>query len=237
MIARTKRILVISLFSLFSVSALAAGGGGSSIGFFIGTTGSTQTDMNSLIDTQNSGSDGPISAGKLTSAYEFSGHWSYRFSNIMGLHFRPSCSTQTTDGTGTAGSYDYGITGFTLFPMMRLFLLENNYIKFFTQVGIGWGFANGVIQEPGLKVEFSGNASGFIGGIGAEFCIATVHCINVEGNFRYLPIERMTVDSASGSNAGSGLSQYLSGEIELGDHDLASSMSGIMGVLGYTYYF
>lgn len=238
-----RNLLVMSVGFLLTFGAgnvYSASGEGSSIGFFIGTTGSSQSDMNSLIDTQNSGINGPISTGKLTSALEFSAHWSYRFSNMIGLHFRPSYFYQVTDGSSsvTGGSYDYSITGFTLFPMFRLFLLENNYIKFFTQLGIGWGFASGEIKEGAdLSVKFSGNASGFLGGIGAEFCIADVHCINVEGNFRYLPIERMTVDSSSGS-AGlpSGVTQ-ISGELEIGGRDLSSTMSGIMGVLGYTYYF
>ncbi len=219
---------------LFSGSAFAAGGGGASIGFFIGTTGSSQADINSLIDSQNSSVG--ISTGKLTSALEFSAHWSYRFSNMLGLHFRPSYFTQSQTGSGTGGSFDYAVSGFTLFPMIRLFLLENNYIKFFTQVGIGWGFANGEVKEAGFSAKFSGNASGFLGGIGAEFCIADVHCINVEGNIRYLPIERMTYDSTSGTNTNPILTQ-VAGEVEINGSDLSTSMSGIMGVLGYTYYF
>jgi opacity protein-like surface antigen len=232
-------ILLSALF-IFITTDIHAAGDGASIGFFIGTTGSSQDDMNSLIDSQNSNANGPISTGKLTSALEFSAHWSFRFGNILGFHLRPSYFYQTTDGSSSVsgGSYDYSITGFTLFPMFRMFLLENNYIKFFTQVGIGWGFANGEIKEDGMSVKFSGNSSGFLGGIGAEFCIADSHCINVEGNFRYLPIERMTVDSSSGTvdTATSGLTQ-IDGELEIGDRDLSSTMSGIMGVLGYTYYF
>ena len=39
---------------------------------------------------------------------------------------------------------------------MRFYLFENQFVKFFTQVGVGWGFANGEIKEDSAS-RVSGN--------------------------------------------------------------------------------
>ena len=103
------------LFSLIMMvsSNLWAAKGGSSIGGFFGTAGASQTDINSVITTTSSG------AGRLTSGLEFAGFWQYRFSGMLALQFRGSYLSQSESN----GSNKYALSGFTLFPMMRLYLL------------------------------------------------------------------------------------------------------------------
>lgn len=224
-------LLSLSLFS----TAYAASSGGSSIGGFFGTTGSSQSDLNTVITNVNTANG--VSVGKLTSAWEFAGHWTYRFSGIVALQFRPSFFYQTD----SSGAYEFSVTGFTLFPIFKFYWLESNYIKFFTQVGVGWGFATTEIKESGGAAKASGNNMGFLAGLGAEFCFfGGNHCVDVEGNFRYLPFERLTVDSSSGTlkaGTSSGGADASGKELEYSGADLGATFSGIMGIVGYTYYF
>ena len=216
-------LLLITL--LFSWNAHSAGKGGSSIGAFIGTTGATQTDVNSLIAVTG--------GSKLTSGLEFSGHYTYRFSgSIIAMQFRPSYFTSSV----SSGGVSYSVTGFTLFPIFKMYWLESNYIKFFTQVGLGWGFASGEIKEASANAKFSSNNMGAMAGLGAEFCFfGGSHCVDVEGSFRYLPFVRNVVDSSSGTLSSGATTTDK--EIEFNNADLGTTFSGIMGVLGYNFYF
>lgn len=233
--------LVLFLILCFSVSTAYArgGGGGWSLGANLGITASDQTDMNTLITRANSRDS--ISTGQFGNAWEFSGYISYRTSGMLALQFRPSYYYSTTDGTGSGGSYDYSVTGFTLFPIFRFYLLENNYIKFFTQVGVGWGFLFGEVKEGAASAEFSGNAMGSVAGLGAEFCFTKNHCVSVEGNFRLLSVERVVSDASTdnfATGANPSLSQSTAGsEIELDNADLSATMSGVQGFIGYVFYF
>lgn len=235
----------------FASGAFGGGGGGEgwSLGLSGGITAATQTDFNTLIKRANARASG-ISTSELGNAWELNGHFGYRFSgSIVAMQFRPSYFTQSADGSGgtgaTAGDYDYKINGFTLFPMFRFYLLESAYVKFYTQVGIGFGFITGSIKEVDYEVDFSGNDMGYMGGLGAEFCfMGGPHCMSLEGNMRYLSIgrlkaSRVTGTPATGSN-GSLSQPTTSGgpnELELDERDLEATLSGIQGFLGYIYYF
>ena len=75
-----------------------------------------------------------------------------------------------------------------------------------------------------------------VGGLGAEFCFTSSHCMTVEGNVRYLPIVRTIVDS--NSSAGTNGHDGANGdEYEYGNSDVGLSLSGIVGTLGYTFRF
>lgn len=239
-----KRLVqLVTAVALTLMSAVAAAE--MSIGINIGTSSADQDDLNLLITRANT-REGGISTSSLGSALEVSGHWTYRFDGSMiALQIRPSYFFVSEDGSqaSTQAAYEYSVTGFTIFPIMRFYLLENQFVKFFTQVGVGWGFANGEIKEDSAKVEFSGNQMGNLVGLGAEFCfVSGNHCMTIEGNLRYLPFERMVVDSTSGTfdTAGTPASintPVVGQEIEVDNRDLSATFSGIMGVVGYTFYF
>lgn len=232
--------------SLPTVGALAAkgGGGGWSLGFNLGITAADQTDLNQLVTRANQRAGG-ISTGQLGNAWEGNASISYRFSGITAFQFRLGLLYQKTDGSDATGNnYEYGLLGITIFPMFRFYLLEDTMIKFFTQLGLGWGTVSGDIKEASNSVDFSGNGLGYLGGIGAEFCFFSPnHCIALEGNLRILGIERLTASSVSGDfTSGSpnpaSLSQAQKGsEVELDGRDLSVTMSGIEGFIGYHFYF
>lgn len=232
--------LALALTVLSSSLAHAKGGtgGGSSIGIQLGVTASSQEHMNTLIQRANSRVGG-ISTNSLNSAYEVSGTYGYRFDgSIIALLFRPSFFYAKADGSGGGQPYNYGVTGFTIFPMMRIVPLENDWLKFFMQVGVGYGRSNGSIEEGSAKVEFEGSAFGSQAGLGAEFCYTANHCATIEGNYRYLTMERNTVTSTSGTFASGSLSQNAAGqEVEMDGTDLAVRMSGLQFLVGYTYNF
>ena len=129
------KLFLVSVLMLTGSQVLAARGG-ASVGGFHGTAGASQSDINTIITSTGS------SAGRLTSGLEFSGFWQYRFSSMFAMHMRASYFTQSESGGGN----EYEMTGFTLFPMLRVYLLESKFVKFFTQVGVGWGFSDGHIK-------------------------------------------------------------------------------------------
>jgi hypothetical protein len=248
---RTAKIIFITgtfflILSLTSTVFAARGGGGgglsagSSIGGGFVLTTPSQNDVNTLIDNANTNAGG-ISTKNLGAAIELYGHYSYRFSGSMfELQFRPSYFSQSSTGSGTGGNYDYKLTGFTFFPILRLYPLESSFIKFFLQAGLGYGRLSGSITEASANVDFAGGAFGAIGGLGAEFCFTPNHCVVIEGNMRYLPIDRNIVSSSSGtfSSPNSLITQYGSEqELEFSNQDLKTTMSGIQGILAYTYHF
>jgi hypothetical protein len=106
-----------------------------------------------------------------------------------------------------------------------------------------WGKTTGHIQEGSAQADFGGSNSGFQGGMGALFCFGKGnHCMFVEGNYRYLDIDRNIASSVTGSFAGSGANASLTratngAEIEVDSHDLDTNMSGVQGFLGYQYNF
>lgn len=221
--------------------ALGAGGGGGgdiSLAINLSLVTSSQDDLNNLQQRANT-RDGGITAGQLKNAYEGSVDFGYRINGgIYALHFRPAYFFQSESGTGSSGSYKYGVTGYSFFPILRIYPLENDVMKFFLQVGLGYGFMNGEIQEGEAQVKFQGSAYGSLVGLGAEFVIGGGHSIRVEGNVRYLGIQRNTAKSASGTFAANSLSQAETDrEVELDSTDLSTTMSGIQALIGYVMTF
>ena len=238
-----KRILFIILLSLSIIllsteEVFAKGGsGGHEVSVGLSSISSTQKDINSIIDSVNS-AQGGVTTKNLTSAYDFFAQYSYRFSGtIFALVFRPSYFTQSGSGSGTTvGNYSHSLTGFTFFPLLRLYPLENNYIRFFMQAGVGFGYLKGEVKQGDGSLNYAGSNFGAQAGLGADFCFTPNHCMTLEGNVRYLPIERNIAESASGTL--SGFSQVaVSREVEYDQNDMTTTMSGIQGVLGYTYRF
>jgi hypothetical protein len=240
-----KLLFICAVFLGSSFAHAASGGGGSSIGGGLLFSSSSQEDMDTLISGANARAGG-ISTKNFGSAYELLGYYQYRFSGTMfAVQFRPSYFTQSTTGSGTAGNYDYKLSGFTTFGILRLYALENSFMKFFLQGGVGYGRLMGEITEVDSSVNFAGGNFGALGGLGAEFCFTPNHCMVIEGNLRYLPIERNISTSytngASGFASGS-VSQPNAGsssesEVEINGQDLKTTMGGLQGLLSYTYNF
>lgn len=218
-------------------------GGGWSFGANLGIANVDQADMNTLVKNANSRASG-ISTSELGSGWDFSGYIGYRFNDTVEFQFRPSYFWQSEEGSGTGGDFNYAVSTLTLAPTFRFYLLEDDTIKFFGNLGIIFGLANGSIEEGSNKVEFSGQDMGYLAGLGAEFCFyGSSHCLSVEGNFRILEIARVKADSSSGDfTSGSpsppSLTQGTKGEeVELGGDDLSISMTGIIGAIGYVYHY
>ncbi len=229
-------VIGLLVMAFLAQNANAAMGGGHSMEFGLGLLTAGQDDMNTLIKTARSSATA-ANTSDMGSAYELFAQYQYRFSGTMfSIAFRPSYITQSSTGSGTDGSYDYKLTGFTLFPMFRLYPLENSFIKFYIQTGLGYGHLSGEITQGATSVGFSGSAFGAVGGLGVDFCFTPAHCLSVEGNLRYLPIERNVASSGTGGVAG--LTQSGNGqEVEIGGNDMKTTMSGIQGSVAYTLNF
>lgn len=220
------------------------GGGDYSLGFHLGLVGSTQSQMNDLIKRANT-RNGGITTGELNSAYEAAVSLQYRFSGtIYALQLRPSYFYQKQSGKGSGGAFKYGLTGFTIFPIFRLYPLENEYMRFFMQLGLGYGRVMGNIEENNTaapthgSVDFDGGAFGSLAGLGAEFCYEKVHCFSLEGTYRYLTYERVIASSANGAFATGSLDQAANDkEVEVDGADLSARMGGLIFMMGYTYSF
>lgn len=224
------------LFNVFTAFALTgiililsqpimAAQGGWSMGLNLGITNADQKDMNRVIESAG--------GSKMGNSWEGAAQLGYRFSSTS-LIFRASYIFNTEE----SGANEFAINGYTFFPILRFHLLENNTIKFFANLGVGFGWLNGEIKEAAATTEFSGNDFGYMGGLGAEFCFWGDHCINVEGNVRLLAIDRTTVDKASGASGIGAITQRDKGaELEINNRDFGMSLSGIQGFVGYTMYF
>lgn len=224
---------------LFTQEALAQRGrassrpsldGDMSLTLGVSTVSSVQDDLN------GAARDTGANVKDLNSAWEFVGNWGYRISGSMySFILRPSYFMQSADG----GGYKYDMSGYTIFPMLRIYALENYFIKFFFQTGVGYGQLNGSITSPTQSLDFKGGAFGAMGGIGVDFCFTDAHCLTVEGNLRYLPIERNLTSGGSCTNGSiPGISQCGgSSEVERNGSDLKTTMSGVQGLIGYTMNF
>lgn len=217
----------------------AFAGGAFSIGAGFAFANADQTGLNGLIDSAKANANSTVS--KFSSATEFLGYATFRFANgFTAVQLRPSIFQQSTSGSGTDGAHKYELSGYTIFPMARIIPLSNDFIDFYIQAGLGYGKLDGTIRNGARSANFSGSAFGAQMGLGAEFCIVPSHCINVEGNYRYLPIERNLVSSGTGpGNLPYGTTQ-ASADSELEDsngRDIATTMSGISGLVSYTFNF
>lgn len=238
-------LLFTSVFSLQEAQARVGrgGGGGLSGDMFLGlgfsTVSADQKDLNGAIDDAVAADS--VSTKNLGSAWEFYANWGVRFSGTSyAFVFRPSYFMQKTEGSGGSGSYDYSLTGYTVYPIFRLYPLENSFIKFYMQAGLGYGSLNGDITAGSKTLQFNGSAFGALGGIGVDFCFTESHCLTIEGNLRYMPIERnlTTGGTCSGGSDIPGVSQCGgSSEVERNGNDLRTTMSGVQGLVGYTMNF
>lgn len=239
-------LLTVSVISIQEANAarVASGlsrtsmGGDTSLGLGFSVVTAGQNDINSVIDSAHYSANADTK--NLGSAYEFYANWIYRFSSTpYAFVLRPSYFMQSETGSGTGGSFDYKLNGFTIFPILRTYPLENSFIHFFLQVGVGYGILNGEITAASQNLKFKGSTFGAMGGVGVDFCFTESHCLTVEGNLRYLPIERNISDGGNCVSGGiPGISQCGgNSEVESSGTDLRTTMSGVQGLVGYTMNF
>lgn len=220
--------------------AASVGSGTVAIGLLGGIVNSSQNDLNTLQSRANvRAGSGPISTSQLNQGYEGAVELVYRFSGtIYALTFRPSYFYERADGSGTDGGYTYGVTGWTFFPMLRLYPMENDVMKFYMQFGLGYGQAKGFVGEGTSDVSFGSGSFGTSVGLGAEFCMTSSSCFVFEGNYRYLDFNRNIVTDSRGTFASGSLSQYAQGqEAELDGSDIGIKMSGMVLLAGYHFWF
>lgn len=243
---------VIFVFSLFalpdSVLALAKkrggrgafAGGSMSVGFGISLITAEQNGLNNLIKAAKLQPGLNVTTSDFGAGYELSGQLTFKFSNgLVGLQIRPAFFTQSATGTGTDGSYNYNLNGYSLFPLVRLIPLSNDIIDFYLQGGLGYATLKGDITNGLRNAAFSSAGFGVQIGLGADFCLVADHCFGIEGNYRYLPLSRNIVSSGTAATPIYGTTQSAPGrELEDTDfNDVATSMSGISGALNYTFNF
>ncbi|MGE0634005.1 MAG: hypothetical protein AB7O96_16445 [Pseudobdellovibrionaceae bacterium] len=225
MIQKIGFLLACGLLTLGSMT-WAASGSGHSLNFGLSLMSPTQKHVNSWIESLDKTGTKEVSAG-----YEFSLGYEYRFSgSIFSILFRPSYFMQSASGGGVKAD----LSGVTAFPMLRLYPLENNFIKFFMHMGLGYGSLTTKLENDSASGTFDGSTFGAMAGLGAQFCFTPSHCAVVEGNARYLPIERNT--GSSSGTLGGDITQGR-GELELNGKDLGTSLSGIQGMLAYNLNF
>ena len=215
----------------------AFAGGSLSMGLGLGIMTANQDGLNDMIRSAKSSNNATTS--EFSSGYELMGNLTFRFSNnLVAIQLRPSYIMQSTSGSAADGSYDYKLSGFTLFPMVRLIPLSNDIIDFYMQAGIGYGKLDGDITNGARNAKFSGSSFGMQIGLGADFCFIPDHCFGVEGNYRYLPIVRNIVSSASTLPVYGTSQASADRELEnLNGSDVATSLTGILGMLTYTMNF
>ncbi|MCB0356140.1 MAG: hypothetical protein KDD40_03990, partial [Bdellovibrionales bacterium] len=120
------------IFGIFTVLVLCfyhstswAVGSEFSIGFNVGLAGGGQTDMNKIITSANTRESG-LSVSDLGNAWDLNATLTYKVTPMIALQFRPGMYMVSEDGSNSSGSFEYSVTGFTIFPVMRLYLLENS---------------------------------------------------------------------------------------------------------------
>lgn len=222
---------LLAFIFLVSKPAMAARGmsGAHQFGGGIAMISPAQDDLNSWISGL-----GVVGTKEMGAGYELFFNYEYRFSGSMfALHFRPSYIMQSASG----GGVESNMTAFTFFPMLRLYPLENDFIRFFFQVGLGYGSMNlSLKNNTGGNGTYTGGNFGALGGLGAYFCITDSSCFVAEGSFRYLPMQRLT-GSGSGLTGGSSRITQENGELEISNSDVASTLSGVVGSIAYQYNF
>ena len=215
-------------------------GGSFSLGFGVSLLTAEQNGLNNMIAfAKASAPGGGVTTGELNSGNEIIGQFTFHFANrFVALQFRPAYFTQAATGSGSDGSYNYTLTGFSFFPMIRIVPLSNDIIDFYLQAGLGYGQLQGDITNGPRNSSFIGSGFGTQIGLGADFCFFPEHCFGLEGNYRYLPVTRSIVRNST-SPAPYGASQSVSGrELEdLSANDVGTTMSGISANLNYTYHF
>ncbi len=215
----------------------AFAGGSISLGLGLALLTADQSGLNGMIRETKATTNS--TTGEFGSGYELSGRFTFKFSNnLVALQLRPSYITQETTGTAADGAYDYKLTGFTVFPVVRLIPLSNDIIDFYLQAGVGYGKLDGDITNGPRNAKFSGSSFGLMAGLGADFCLVPSHCFGVEGNYRYLPISRNIVTRASALPVYGSSQATPDRELENSDgSDVSTTLTGISGALSYTMNF
>jgi hypothetical protein len=222
-----RSILVFAAMTALVFSATSAHAEGWSLGVGLGIVNAGQDDMDKVITA------GGSSAGDIGNGMEVVGSFGYSFGD-MDLLFKPGYYWVTEEG----GADEYSMNAISLFPMLKFNLLSNNTITFYAQLGLGIVMMNGEVKEGAYSVEFSGNQFGYSGGLGSEFCFWADHCFFLEANLRVASVDRMKVDSVSGTNSNSAITQDGDGqEFEINNQDFSGSLSGIQGLVGYSLKF
>jgi hypothetical protein len=236
-------VILVSAMGAKVFAAPSTSGDNWSIGILGGIVTNKQDDMNTLVTRANTRVGG-ISTSQLNNSYEIAGFLQKRFAqSIVALQLRPSYLWNSSSGSGSGGTYSYKISGITVMPLLRLYVLESSSVKLSLLGGVGWGKMDGEIQEGSAQVKFSGSNFGFQGGVGVDWCFGSKnnHCFVTEGTVRYLSIERNIADSTSGTFAtgsNSSLSQASpSREVELDSKDFTTTFSGIQALIGYRFGF
>lgn len=203
--------------------------GSHQFGFGVSMVSPSQDDLNTWISGL-----GVVGTKELGSGYEFSANYEFRFDrSIYALHFRPLYMMQSASG----GGIEANVSGIAFFPMLRIYPLENDFIRFFFQVGLGYGnMTVDLKNSSGGSGTYRGGNFGAVGGLGAYFCITDASCIVAEGTFRYLPMQRLT-GNGSGLTGGSSKITQQDGELEINGLDLQSTMSGVQGTVSYQFLF
>jgi Outer membrane protein beta-barrel domain len=212
-------------------------GGAFSVGLGIGFGSISQPGLSESIRLSKTNSS--ATTDEFKSGTEYIGFLTYRLSNnFTAIQLRPSIYSQSTTGTGPLGNYDYELSGFTAFPLIRFIALSNDFIDFYIQGGLGYAKIDGRITNDSRRASFTGDAFGTQVGMGADFCFFPEHCLGVEGSYRYLPIERNLVTSSSGGLP-NGISQVgTDRELEnLSFDDVSTQLSGVTGIISYTFNF
>ncbi len=231
-----KHFVSISLVFCSSSSFAARFGGGGLGGtsekfqFGAGVTTAQQSDMNSWMSGTSQ-----VGTQDLGSAWEFALGYFHRISGtIYEVGFRPSYFMQSASGGGVSTS----LNGYLLYPILRIYPLENDFIHFFMEVGMGYGHLSGTAGDSSASASasFSASAFGAEAGIGTDFCFTDSHCLTVEGMVRFHPLTRSIISTKTGtfSNNLTGTSSH---ELEYNGLDVQNTFSGVIGQLAYSYRF
>lgn len=193
-----------------------------SIGFGGSLVTVNQSDLNGHIEYIGS----PTST--FGQAYEYDVFYDYRiFDSLWAIQLRPSYFSQTVSGSG----YEYSLKSYSIFPVLRRYLLGNRDNRLYMLLGGTFTTLRGEVQQPTGKVSFEGSNYGALVGLGAEFCFGS-HCFILEGNYRNLSFENNKVTSSTGSLTG--FTQYGERkELEFAGNNIETTMTGFMLRLGY----
>ncbi|MCS6837787.1 MAG: hypothetical protein NZ480_02975, partial [Bdellovibrionaceae bacterium] len=154
-----------------------------SLGVTLSLTGPTQEDVNKWVSSL-----AQVGTKELSGGFELGLDYLYRFDrSIFSVLFRPGYLTQRASG----GDVTTSLTALSFFPIFRFYPLESQYIQFFMQVGVGYASVDLSLENGAIKGSYQNSAFGALAGIGVNFCINAHHCFVVEGNLRYLPIQRL----------------------------------------------
>lgn len=228
--------IAIILFSLTLALPSFAKDGGVSFGIIGGQSSAEQKHINTLRTRSNMAAEG-ISTGDLTNAWEFGAFLQFA-SSMWAFQLRPAYFTQSEDGTASNGDvYEYSVTGYSVTGLFKLYPLQSNELRLFFQAGVAWGNLEVDIQENDFKATAAGSNLGYQIGIGLEMMFG-IHSIFLEGNWRFLPIERNIVTSTTGTPRDDSATQYgKDKELEFDDRDLSTSMTGMQLLVGYALNF